>query len=118
MGGVYHRLGMILGVGPLLLVLLGLLPDAQSWFGPQPMLPPFTIRFSSSLQLGPFSVSHRRPVRGSKANPNELRIPKAQIRRFLVVLLMNGLPGAALPDGVMRRILPAELRRFWALAVE
>ena len=50
-------------------------PAAQDPLGPQPKLPPDRIRFSSSVHSGPFSVSHSRSVSGSKASPNEFRIP-------------------------------------------
>src|SRR6187431_2735157 len=45
--------GRILGAGPLLFVF------GQLWLGPHPWFPPFTMRLTSSLQLGPFSDSHR-----------------------------------------------------------
>ena len=70
--------------------------------GPQPKLPPFTIRLISSLHSGPFSVSHRRPVFGSKVKPKELRCPNDQMRPC-------GLPAAAVPFRSSRRILPRRL---------
>src|SRR2546423_12887433 len=43
----------------------------QVSFGPHPSLAPFPMRFSSSLHSGPFSVSHRLLVSGSKLKPKE-----------------------------------------------
>src|SRR5919198_5479314 len=68
MVGVYHRFGRMRGFGPLLLVSYGEVP-LQFSFGPHPKLRPATIRLTSSLHSGPFSVSHRRWVAGSKSNP-------------------------------------------------
>ena len=77
---------------------------------PQPKFPPLTMRLISSLQLGPFSVSHSRPVLGSNVNPNELRCPKDQIRP-------RGFPLAAVPSRSRRRILPRRFAvRSYALA--
>jgi hypothetical protein len=62
------------------------------------------MRFTSSLQPGPFSDSQRRPFRGSNAKPIEFRIPYAQI------LEPDGFVGGVDPSGFTRRIFPRRLR--------
>src|SRR5512132_498827 len=89
------------GFGPLLFVFPGAAP-LQLSFAPQPKFPPLTMRLISSLHCGPFSVSHRRPVFGSNVDPNELRCPNDQIRRY-------GFPTAAVPLRSSLRILPWRL---------
>src|SRR5712692_2509353 len=75
MVGVKNVSGMI-GFGPSWLVLAGGFGGMeQVSFGPQPKLPPPVAMLISSLHSGPFSVSQRREVSGSKVNPNELRWP-------------------------------------------
>src|SRR6266536_6058725 len=64
------------GFGPSWLVFRG---GGGGWehvsLGPHPKFAPFAIRLISSLHSGPFSVSHRFPVIGSKVKPNEFRWP-------------------------------------------
>ena len=62
----------------------------------------------------PCSVSHNSPVVGLMVRPSSLRCPYDQISGSALSLPMNGLPGAGLPSGVMRIILPRWLSSFWA----
>src|SRR6185503_8398292 len=65
----HHRSGRI-GLGPSWFVFFGGLGGVeQVSCEPHPKFLPFRIRFTSSLHSGPFSVSHRYPVTGSKLNP-------------------------------------------------
>ncbi len=73
---VKHSSGSTRGLGPLLFVSRGEGRLPHDCRGPQPKFrPPMGMWFTSSLQPGPFSVSQSSSVTGSKANPNELRIP-------------------------------------------
>jgi hypothetical protein len=54
--------------------------EAHVCVGPQPKFPPETRRFTSSLQLGPFSVTNTRPVVGWKARPNMFRCPYVKMK--------------------------------------
>src|SRR5690242_15032104 len=107
--GVNHFSGRT-GLGPSWFVFAGGWGGVEhvSWM-PHPSLLPLMIRFSSSLHSGPFSVSHRFPVSGSKVNPYEFRRPYVQIR-----LPANGLSRGTCPVGVIRRTLPASTVRSCA----
>jgi len=67
-----------------------------------------TITFSSPNFGWPFSLAYIRLVL-SQAMPCTLRWPSDQTSESL-----TGLPGAGLPAGVIRRILPARLLGFCA----
>src|SRR6188472_806311 len=97
-----NHFGLCRGLGPELFVPPGFGVEQVS-LGPHPKLAPFTIRLISSVHSGPFSVSHRRCVTGSKVKPKELRCPYDQIR------LPKGLPFAPVPSGSRRRIFPRKL---------
>src|SRR5262245_29082452 len=111
MVGPIHHSGRS-GDGPSRFVLTGAAGGVEHvHVGPHPSLAPSTIRFTSSLQVGPFWMSHSRPLSGSNARPIEFRIPYAQTR-----LPGNGLSEGTAPLAFMRRIFPASTFRFWELA--